>query len=159
MRRKIFQYLFLFALLIALFFYVNGTNQTELYNSKLGQLVAKTEKLNDSIAQLKVAFQNKAYFSLAGNHDAQAYHLGLSYDTIEKRIEDKILMLNEYAGGNPLLAVLGKDFIINKIQVVNHQWVLADCTDGNRWGDVLMAYTLDDNNQVTLRLIDYVFYP
>ena len=84
MRRKIFQYLFLFALLIALFFYVNGTNQTELYNTKLGQLVAKTEKLNDSIAQLKVAFQNKAYFSLAGNHDAQAYHLGLSYDTIEK---------------------------------------------------------------------------
>lgn len=159
MRRKIFQYLFLFALLIALFFYVNARNQSDLFNSNLEQLVSKTEKLNDSITRLTIDHQNSVYFSLAGNHDAQAYHQGLSHDQIEKLIEDEVLMLNEASGGNVLLAALGKDFIINKIQVVNHQWVLADCTDGERWGDVLMSYSFNDNNQVALRLIDHVFYP
>ena len=159
MTRKIFQYLFFFALLIALFFYVNARNQSNYYSDKLEHLVNKTERLKDSIAQLTINHQSKAYFSLEGNHDAQSQHQGLSSDFIEGIIEDEILTLNEKSGGNPLLKPLGKDFIINKIQVVNHRWVLADCTDEDRWGDVLMTYDIDSKNKVTLKLIDYVFYP
>lgn len=159
MTRKIFQYLFFFALLIALFFYVNARNQSNFYSDKLERLVNKAERLTDSIAQLTINHQSKAYFSLEGNHDAQSHHQGLSSDFIEGSIEDEILSLNEKSGGNPLLKPLGKDFIINKIQVVNHRWVLADCTDGDRWGDVLMTYNIDPKNKVTLKLIDHVFYP
>lgn len=159
MTRKIFQYLFLFTLLIALFFYVNGRNQHSFYNGKLDRLLDKTEKLSDSIAQLTIDHQTKAYFSLAGNHDAQAYYEGISHHNIEELIEDKVLELNDSRGGNPLLSGLGKGFVINKIQLVNHRWVLADCTDGDRWGDVLLSYHIGSDNSVALRLIDHVFYP
>ena len=159
MTRKIFQYLFLFTLLIALFLYVNGRNQNTFYSDKLESLVKKTELLTDSITQITIDQQNNAYFSLSGNHDGQALYQSISPDMIEELIENEVLSLNEKPGGNPLLTVMGKDFIINKIQVVNHQWVLADCTDGDRWGDVLMTYDVKTNNKVTLKLIDYVFYP
>jgi hypothetical protein len=119
MTRKIFQYLFLFSLLIALFFYVNGRNQSTFFNDKLD----------------------------------------LSPTAIEQLIEDHILSLNSASKGNPILSPIGKNYIINKIQLVNHHWLLADFTNGERWGDILVYYKIDSKNKVSLQLIDHVFYP
>jgi hypothetical protein len=159
MTRKIFQYLFLFSLLIALFFYVNGRNQSTFFNDKLDRLTKKTEKLTDSISQLNINHHNKTYFSLDGNHDAQAFFKDLSPTAIEQLIEDHILSLNSASKGNPILSPIGKNYIINKIQLVNHHWLLADFTNGERWGDILVYYKIDSKNIVSLQLIDHVFYP
>ncbi|MBL6647074.1 MAG: hypothetical protein ISP68_03860 [Flavobacteriaceae bacterium] len=159
MTRKIFQYLFLFSLLIALFFYVNGRNQSTFFNDQVDRLMKKTEKLTDSISQLNIDHHNTTYFSLDGNHDAKAFYKDLSPTTIEQLIEDQMLLLNDASKGNPILSSIGRDYIINKIQLVNHHWLLADFTNGKRWGDVLVFYEIDSKNRVSLRLIDHVFYP
>jgi hypothetical protein len=115
--------------------------------------------LTDSISQLNIDHHNTTYFSLDGNHDAKAFYKDLSPTTIEQLIEDQMLLLNDASKGNPILSSIGRDYIINKIQLVNHHWLLADFTNGKRWGDVLVFYEIDSKNRVSLRLIDHVFYP
>jgi len=54
---------------------------------------------------------------------------------------------------------LGSDWIINKIHVVNHQWILADFTNGTQWGDALLLYQVKANGKPRLRLLNHVMYP
>ena len=115
--------------------------------------------LKDSIAQLVVEQTDNAYFSLAVNRDAQQAHPDFSPEELQNIIEDYILLSNDNPKGNPLLSSLGSDWIINKIHVVNHQWVLADFTNGTQWGDALFLYQVKANGKPRLRLLNYLMYP
>ena len=59
----------------------------------------------------------------------------------------------------PYLSSLGSDWIINKIHVVNHQWILTDFTNGTQWGDALFLYQVKANSKPRLRLLNHVMYP
>jgi hypothetical protein len=68
-------------------------------------------------------------------------------------------LTNDNPKGNPLLSSLGSDWIINKIHMVNHQWILADFTNGTQWGDALILYQIKANGKPRLRLLNHVMYP
>ena len=159
MRKKIFQYLLIFISLIALYLFVSDVNKTKAFAASQERMNKRVDTLKDSIAQLVVEQTDNAYFSLAINRDAQQAYPDFSPEELQGILEDYILLTNDNPGGNPLLTSLGSDWIINKVHIVNHQWVLADFTNGTQWGDALLLYLVKANGKPRLRLLNYVMYP
>ena len=159
MRKKIIQYLLIFISLIALYLFVSDMNKSEAFAASQERMSKRVDTLKDSIAQLVVEQTDNAYFSLAVNRDAQQAHSDFSPEELQNIIEDYILLSNDNPKGNPLLSSLGSDWIINKIHVVNHQWILTDFTNGTQWGDALFLYQVKANSKPRLRLLNHVMYP
>ena len=159
MRNKIIQYLLIFISLIALYLFVSDMNKSEAFAISQERMSKRVETLKDSINQLVVEQTENAYFSLAVNRDAQQAHPDFSPGELQDILEDHILSTNDNPKGNPLLSSLGSDWIINKIHVVNHKWILADFTNGTQWGDALILYQINTNGKPRLRLLNHVMYP
>ena len=159
MRNKIIQYLLIFISLIALYLFVSDMNKSEAFAASQERMTKRVETLKDSINQLVVEQTDNAYFSLAVNRDAQQAYPDFSQGELQDILEDHILSTNDNPKGNPLLSSLGSDWIINKIHVVNHKWILADFTNGTQWGDALILYQINTNGKPRLRLLNHVMYP
>ena len=159
MRNKIIQYLLIFISLIALYLFVSDINKSEAFAASQLRMSNRVDTLKDSIAQLVVEQTDNAYFSLAVNRDAQQAHPEFSPEELQNILEDHVLSTNDNPNGNHLLSSLGSDWIINKIHVVNHQWILADFTNGTQWGDALIVYQIKSNGKPHLRLLNHVMYP
>ena len=159
MRNKIIQYLLIFISLIALYLFVSDMNKSEAFAASQERMSKRVDTLKDSIAQLVVEQTDNAYFSLAVNRDAQQAHPDFSPEELQNIIENHVLSTNDNPNGNPLLSSLGSDWIVNKIHMVNHQWILADFTNGTRWGDALILYQINSNGKPRLRLLNHVMYP
>ena len=159
MRNKIVQYLLIFVSLIALYLFVSDMNKSEAFAASQERMSKRVDTLKDSIAQLVVEQTDNAYFSLTVNRDAQQAYPDFSPEELQGILEDYILSTNDNPGGNPLLSSLGSDWIINKVHIVNHQWVLADFTNGTQWGDALFLYQVKANSKPRLRLLNHVMYP
>ena len=159
MRNKIIQYLLIFISLIALYLFVSDMNKSEAFAASQERMTKRVDTLKDSIEQLVVEQTDNAYFSLAVNRDAQQAHPDFSPEELQNILEDHVLSINDNPNGNPLLYALGSDWIVNKIHVVNHQWILADFTNGTQWGDALILYQINSNGKPRLRLLNHVMYP
>jgi hypothetical protein len=159
MQNKIIQYLLIFISLIALYLFVSDLNKTEAFTASQERLTNRMQKLKDSIAQLISDQTEHAYFSLAFNRDAQQAYLNLKPNDLQLLLETYLLEQNDAPNGNPLLSSIGKGWIVNKISIVNHHWLLADFTDGSHWGDALFQYQVNNNKQARLRLLNHVMYP
>ena len=159
MRNKIIQYLLIFISLIALYLFISDLNKTEAYTASQERMTDRIQKLKDSIAKLVTDQTEHAYFSLALNRDAQQAYPKLSPDDLQLLLEDYFLEHNDAPNGNPLLSSIGMGWIVNKISIVNHQWLLADFTDGSQWGDALFQYQVNNNKQARLQLLNHVMYP
>ncbi len=160
MKKNIFLYLFVFVSLIAIYSVVNGNKIQEANQEDILKLKAEVKSLKDSVQQEKLNVLEMQYFSLENNDDALAYydHLNLKNPTLY--IEDKLLETNERKGDNPLIPYEGmeSDFKINKIKVMNHKWVVADFSDGQYWGDLVIKYELKDDLSVDFTLLDHLLY-
>ena len=159
MRNKIIQYLLIFISLIALYLFVSDMNKSEAFAISQERMSKRVETLKDSINQLVVEQTDNAYFSLAVNRDAQQAHPDFNPGELQNILEEHVLSTNDNPNGNPLLSSLGSDWIINKIHVVNHKWILADFTNGTQWGDALILYQINTNGKPRLRLLNHVMYP
>ena len=159
MQNKIFQYLLIFISLIALYLFVSDINKSEAFSISQERMSERLVTLKDSITQLLAGQNENAYFSLAVNRDAQQLHSDFPPDELKSILEDYILTTNDNPSGSPLLSSLGSDWIINKIHIVNHQWILADFTNGNQWGDALLLYKIKKNDMPRLSLLNYSIYP
>ena len=159
MRNKIIQYLLIFISLIALYLFVSDLNKSKAFVASQDRMDKRVDKLKDSIAQLVVAQNDNAYFSLTLNRDAQQAHSDFSPVELQNLLENYIFSTNDNPNGSPLLHSLGSDWIINKIHLVNHQWILADFTNGTQWGDALFLFQINGNGKPNLRLLNHVMYP
>ena len=159
MQNKIIQYLLIFISLIALYLFVSDLNKTEAFAASQERMTNRMEKLKDSIAQLVTDQTEHAYFSLMLNRDAQQAYPNLSPVDLQLLLEAYLLEQNDAPNGNPLRSSIGKGWIVNKISIVNHQWLLADFSDGIQWGDALFQYEININKQARLRLLNHVMYP
>ena len=50
-------------------------------------------------------------------------------------------------------------FIINKIKILNHRWIIADYSNGQLWGDVLIKYFVNDDNTFSFEVVESYLYP
>tara|TARA_R110000868_G_scaffold4211_13_gene26678 strand:- start:79854 stop:80270 length:417 start_codon:yes stop_codon:yes gene_type:complete len=127
---------------------------------RIENLKEEAVKLNDSIKNLNLKMLEMEYFSLDSNDDAFAYYEHLSLKNTSGYIADKLLETNERKGDNPLVPYEGMEgnFKINKIKILNHKWIVADFSDGQYWGDLLIKYELKDDLGVDFSLIDHLLY-
>jgi len=160
MKKNIFLYLFVFAALIALYMLVNGNKIQQRSIDKIKKLKSEVTQLKDSVKKTQLKVLDMQYFSLENNDDALAYYEGLNLKNPARYIEDKLLETNEKKGDNPLIPYEGmhSDFKINKIKVLNHKWILADFSDGQYWGDLIIKYELKDDLGVNFTLVEHLLY-
>lgn len=162
MKARIFLYLFLFALLLIIFQYMN---QKSIFEDQQGQIDSLTLKFEacDSINDLyeeRIAELN--YFTLMGNDKAMTYleNLGMEANEVQQLVSEAIYESN-LSAENPLIPVASQDgrMKINAIRFLNHRWVIADFTDGTYWGEVLIDYFFDQENKLLLTPVSSTLYP
>ena len=161
MKGKIFMYLFFFTALLVVFQYAN---EKKIYNSQKGKIenLERQLKTADSLATLSDEAVGEPYFSLDRNEKAYAYfeRSGISITGLEQRVEDAIIEKNTQQG-NPLIPFENTTgtFRVNKVHVLNHKWAIADFTDGKRWGEILLKYTVSDSGNINFENLNSLIYP
>jgi hypothetical protein len=129
-------------------------------DSKIKNLDSEVSTLQDSTQNLQLQVFDMQYFSLENNDDALSYYDHLGLENPSRYVSDKLLETNEQKGDNPLVPYEGmeNDFKINKIKILNHQWIIADFSDGKYWGELLIKYELKDDMGVDFTMMDHLLY-
>ena len=127
---------------------------------KIENLESEVSVLQDSVQKLQLQVFDMQYFSLQNNDDALSYYDHLGLENPSRYISDKLLETNEQKGDNPLVPYEGmeSDFKINKIKILNHQWIIADFSDGKYWGELFLKYELKDDMSVNFTMMDHLLY-
>lgn len=163
MKRQIFLYLFLFALLLLIFQYMNEKSIFENQEIKIENLRAQGEQKNDSIIKLNDKIADLNYFTLQGNENAMTYLESFGYEAkdIETLVTNQIYDQNVLKGNNPLVPFDGMngEMKVNKLKFLNHKWILADFTDGTYWGEMILEFSINENQELTLNTIASLIYP
>jgi len=160
MKKSLFLYLFVFAALIGLYLFVSSGNMQKAKDLEIEKLKAASVELRDSIQKLNFKVLDLQHFSLENNDYALEYYHHLNLEDPERHIADKLLETNESRGDNPYVPYEGMegDFKINKINVLNHRWILAEFTDGKHWGEMILEYELKDDLEVDFTLANHLLY-
>ena len=80
---------------------------------------------------------------------------------ISNHIKDKLYETNLLRKKNDLIpyAKMDRTFLINKVKVLNHRWVVADFSDGTYWGEIFLTYQIDKNGGLDFELKEHFIYP
>lgn len=163
MKRQVFLYLFLFALLLLIFQYMNEKSIFENQEQKIENLRTSLEKSTDSMSVLNDRVADLNYFTLQGNENAMSYLENAGYESkeLEDFIADQIYEQNLVKGNNPLVPFEGMNgqMKINKLKFLNHKWILADFTDGGHWGEMILEYSINERGDLEFNTIASLIYP
>ena len=127
-----------------------------------------TKKLKDSLSLMTTKFNEANYFSLENNENAQNYfetsgtEKVIQYEKLIPFVKEKLMDLNSNPKGNPYVGqdqIGANKFIINKVKVINHRWIIADYSDGEIWGEVLLKYFVNEDETISFEVIQSLLYP
>jgi hypothetical protein len=164
MKHSLLLYLFILALLFNIFTYAYYSKQVDFQKTQIEKL---TKKLNSKEKDFNSKLQEANYFTFENNEKAQFYFTSnpdqkSDLATLIPAINQALLKWNENPNGNPYTGQkkLGVNkFIINKIKVINHRWIIADFSDGENWGEVLLKYFVKENNTFTFEINQSLMFP
>ncbi|WP_417291218.1 hydrolase [Corallibacter sp.] len=167
MKNRIFMYLFIFSLLLVLFQYVNSKHILEDYEKKLDRKVLREEKYADTINQLRDKILVASEFSIENSEQAMTFYENKGYriDELVPFIKDQMYDLNTVKGDEhpliPYAAMSGNGgrMLIDHIRLLNHEWIIANFSDGKYWGELLVKYELTDDKQLKFNVLDSFLYP
>lgn len=164
MKKSLFLYLLILAVLMNVFTYMYYSKQVSFEETQSKKTITK---LKDSINSITVKLSDANYFSLENNENAQNY---FNPDNATKTIQveklipfvtEKLMDLNDDPKGNPYTGMdkIGEQkFIINKVKVLNHRWIIADFSDGNYWGEAMIKYFINDDETVDFETFQSLLY-
>lgn len=158
MKKSLFLYLFIFAMLTNVFTYMYFSKKETFEQA---QYKKTNTKFKDSLASVSVQLSNANYFALENNEKAQNYLENYDTQKLIPYINEKIMELNDKPEGNPLVPydkINGQKFIINKVKVLNHRWIIADFSDGTTWGEILLKYFIEKDESVTFERVESLLY-
>jgi hypothetical protein len=165
MKKSILLYLFILALLFNVFTYAFFTKNQKSENERS----EKIEKvLRDSLDIANNNLFDANYFSLETNQNAQDYFENqqtgevLDYTKLIPFVKDALMSYNDKPEGNPYTGfeqLSERKFIINKVKVLNHRWIIADFNDGSIWGEVIVKYFINADKTVSFEVAETVLYP
>jgi len=157
-------YLFIFALLLVLFQYVNSKKILEKYEVKIEKLEQLETTFKDSIINLQDENFELLSFSIKNNDDALDYFENAGYDTdkLIPFIKDELYKLNVYEGDDhpivPYVSMTGNKMLINQVKMLNHKWIIANFSDGKNWGELFLTYELNEAKELKFKLVEYFMY-
>lgn len=164
MKKSILLYVLIILVLTNLFTYMFLNSQVKFEQKNYDNLAKKME---DTINSYLIKNADAAYFSLETNDRAQEYFVNdktgkfFPYEKLIPYVKDKLMDLNTNPNGNPYTGydkIDDKKFIINKIKVLNHRWIIADFSNGDIWGETLLKYFVNDDETVSFELIQSLIY-
>ena len=164
MKKSLFLYLFILAVLMNIFTYMYYSKKSTFEETHAAIM---NTKLKDSLTSIATKYDDANYFSLENNQNAQDYFAASalnkfnSYEELIAHVKEKLMDLNENPKGNPYTGqeqMGAQKFIINKAKVLNHRWVIADYSDGEFWGEVLLKYFVNEDGTITFEIIQSVLY-
>jgi hypothetical protein len=165
MKQSLLLYLFILSLVFTIFTYAYYSKQVQFQSLQIEKL---TKKIKANESEFSSKLQDANYFSLENNEKAQNYfYSSIPEQNIEvaaliPSLKDKLLEFNDNPNGNPFTGQekLGANkFIINKIKVINHRWIIADFSDGEYWGEVLLKYFVNSDKSYSLEVNQSILYP
>jgi len=159
MKKSLFLYLFIVAVLMNVFTY-------KYFSSKgldeVKTLTIKNKKLNASIDSISNTMDDANYFSLENNSRAQNYLENYQAKDIIEKVKQALLSYNDNKEGNQYTGQIKlneQKFIINKIKVINHRWLIADYSDGTLWGEVILKYFVNEDETISFEIAESYLYP
>jgi hypothetical protein len=160
MKKQLLLYLFILALLMNVFTYMYFSKKEASTQKKYTEL---STKFNDSIQVINNRVGEADYFSLEYNDRAQNYLAASNFDysKLAPKIKDDLLEFNSDPEGNRYVdqpKIGEQKFIINKIKILNHRWIIADYSNGSLWGEVLLMYFVDPDATVRFQTISSYLY-
>ena len=165
MKQRLFMYLFIFTLLLVIFQFVNSKNIIESYDEKLTRYMDKNTQLKDSIRSMQDIKAADLYsFRFDTNDAAMTYWESRGYRIKEFSpfIKDQLMNLNIYDTEDhplvPYASMTENKMLIDQIRMINHKWIVASFTDGSYWGEMLIAYDIDDTENLKFKVIESILY-
>lgn len=164
MKKSLLLYSFILALVFNVFTYSYYSREIAFKNEQF-DILKKKVQINQE--KLKDKLLDSDYFSLENNEKAQNYFYSnlpeKNVDVTEliPLIKNKLMDYNDNPNGNPYVdqQKLGNNkFIINKIKVLNHRWIIADFSDGEYWGEVLLKYFVNDDKSISFEVNQSLVY-
>ena len=164
MKKSLLLYLFILAVLFNVFTYMYYSKELAFQQNRYVKI---EKKLKDSLNSNANKLSESNYFSLAKNENAQNY---FNPDNATKTIQveklipfvtEKLMDLNANPKGNPYVGqdqIGANKFIINKVRILNHRWIIADFSDGEYWGEVLIKYFINDDETVSFETFQSLLY-
>jgi len=161
MKRTIFLYLFIFACLWIVFQFVFNKKYSENAEGRIVKLEQKLAQKDSLAAAIQDNTTVLNGFSLDANVNAQEY-----FESSDASVQDIILKVSDAviekntASGNELISYKGdnRPFIINSTHVLNHRWLIADFTDGNTWGEIIVRYFINEDGTIDFEVVEELLY-
>ncbi|WP_264521333.1 hypothetical protein [Flavobacterium sp. N1994] len=166
MKKSLFLYLFIIAALMNVFTYKYFTSKEKSDNAITTDVNDNPSKtLSDSISKLSDKLYEANAFSLENNDRAQNYLVENNITDINafaEKVKQALLAYNDDAAGNKYTdqPKMGEQkFIINKVKILNHRWIIANYSNGQLWGEVLLKYFVDDKGGISFEIMNSYLYP
>lgn len=161
MKKNIILYLFVFTALILVFQLVNSKKVFDDLQGKWSETKVRNEKLKDSVFRLQERIDEQNDFELEGNEYALRYFENLGIQNIASHVKNHLYDTNLLREKNDLIpyAAMDRTFLINKVKVLNHQWIVADFSDGTYWGEIFLTYQINKNGALKFKLKEHFLYP
>ncbi|MCH2488926.1 MAG: hypothetical protein MK211_02140 [Flavobacteriales bacterium] len=163
MKNKIFMYLFFFAVLFIIFQYMNEKKIFEDQDKKIKTLTEQVTTAEADQEQLTAQVRDLDYFTLLGNDNAMTYleHRGYEAEEVQTFVTNAIYDQNVLEDGNPLVPYEGMagPMRINKLKFLNHRWIQADFTDGTYWGEMILEYYFNEQDELEFVVEASLLYP
>jgi hypothetical protein len=151
--------------LLIIFQYVNSKNIIDKYEVDIKKYKTKIVQNDSTIASLDDQNFELSYFSIDRNDNALDYFVVQGYDVDELiiAIKEGLYAMNNYEGDDhpivPFVSMTDSKLLINKVRIMNHKWIVANFTDGEYWGEIFLTYSIDENNDLKYKLVEYFMYP
>jgi hypothetical protein len=132
-----------------------------------GKYEKVTKKLKEKLNLATTKLNDANYFSLEKNENAQNYFDStesekmIKYEELIPYVTEKLLDFNSNPKGNPYVGqdqIGANKFIINKVRILNHRWIIADYSDGEMWGEVLLKYFVNDDESISFEVNQTLLY-
>lgn len=165
MKKSLLLYAFILIALLNIYTYMFLSKEVEFEQHRYEKI---TKKLKDSLSLMTTKFNEANYFSLENNENAQNYfetsgtEKVIQYEKLIPFVKEKLMDLNSNPKGNPYVGqdqIGANKFIINKVKVINHRWIIADYSDGEIWGEVLLKYFVNEDETISFEVIQSLLYP
>lgn len=170
MKKSLFLYLFIIAVLMNIFTYKYFTlkessgqkSATETNDSS----PVTSKVMSDSITRLYDKLNDANTFSLENNDRAQNYLYESNkindVPVFAEKVKQALLSYNDSPEGNKYtdqVKMGSQKFIISSVKLLNHRWIIANYSNGELWGEVMLKYFVDDNGSISFEIMNSYLYP
>jgi hypothetical protein len=162
MKKSLFLYLFIIAVLMNLFTYKYFTGKENTMKASEGKATSTVKNDSVKVADLENQLYDANYFSLELNDRAINYLNQSDINAFSEKVKQALLSYNDDKEGNKYTdqTKMGEQkFIINKVKLLNHRWIIANYSNGELWGEVLLKYFVNDDQTISFEVMSSYLYP